>query len=74
MLIIAMLEKDKSKRPSIWELSEIPCINSTIAQFIKKNGLKGNEYIFKELPIKKILFQQIIEIFEIRPNLESFLF
>ena len=52
MLIIAMLEKDKSKRPSIWELSEIPCINSTIAQFIKENGLKGNEYIFKELPIK----------------------
>ena len=37
MLIIAMLDKDPSKRPSIWELSYIPCINDRINNFIKEH-------------------------------------
>jgi NIMA (never in mitosis gene a)-related kinase len=37
MLIFATLDKDPSKRPSIWELSSIPCINDRINNFIKEN-------------------------------------
>lgn len=36
MLIITMLDKDPSRRPSIWELSNIPCINDRISRFIKE--------------------------------------
>ena len=38
MLVIAMLDKNPSKRPSIWELSGIPCINDRINIFIKEHN------------------------------------
>lgn len=36
VLILAMLEKDPSKRPSIWDLQSMPCINNWINQFIEE--------------------------------------
>lgn len=36
MLITAMLDKDPTRRPSIWDLSNYPCINDKIWKFIKE--------------------------------------
>lgn len=36
MLITAMLDKDPVKRPSIWDLSYMPCINDRINKFVKE--------------------------------------
>lgn len=50
MLIMAMLDKDPAKRPSVWDLAEIPCINDRIAKFISENGLEGKETLFTKRP------------------------
>lgn len=42
MLIIAMLDKDPSRRPSIWELSNIPCIYDRINNFIKEHNCEDS--------------------------------
>lgn len=42
MLIIAMLDKDSSKRPNIWELSNIPSINDRINKFIKEQDCEDS--------------------------------
>jgi NIMA (never in mitosis gene a)-related kinase len=34
MLLMAMLDKDPSRRPSIWELSQTPCIHECINNFV----------------------------------------
>lgn len=36
MLILAMLDKDPNKRPSIWELAKLPCIESRIDSFVQE--------------------------------------
>ena len=38
MLIVAMLDKDPSRRPSIWELANTPCINECINNFVQEKG------------------------------------
>ena len=52
MLITSMLEKDQEKRPSIWDLAEVPCIESRIATFIKDNDLEGKLNMFVKKPNK----------------------
>lgn len=34
MLILTMLDKDQSKRPSVWDCANIPCIKSRINQLV----------------------------------------
>ena len=50
MLIMAMLDKDQFRRPNVWELAEMPCINARIAKFINDNGLEGKENVFTKRP------------------------
>ena len=55
MLITAMLDKDHSRRPSIWELAATPCIKECMQNFIDEKGchkevslLFDNEFTKKE--------------------------
>jgi|TARA_B110000285_G_C15118781_1_gene615795 hypothetical protein len=34
------LNKDKDKRPSIFEIAKIPCVNRKIEEFIKEHNCK----------------------------------
>lgn len=40
MLISALLNKDYSKRPNIFEFSRIPCVNKSIRKFVEENNLQ----------------------------------
>jgi NIMA (never in mitosis gene a)-related kinase len=42
-LIERMLQKDPSKRPSIWDLEKIPCIDEKIKLFFKEHSDEGGE-------------------------------
>jgi len=55
MLIISTLDKDPSKRPDIWDLASLPCINDRINKFIKEqkceesvNGVFGGRNLIEE--------------------------
>ena len=40
MLIISMLEKDASKRPSIWDLANMKCISTRITELVEQLDCK----------------------------------
>lgn len=40
MLISALLNKDYSKRPNIFEFSRIPCVNKSMRKFVEENNLQ----------------------------------
>ena len=44
MLVVALLNKDFNKRPSIIEVAQVPCVRKEILDFIEENDLR-NEVI-----------------------------
>ena len=44
MLIERMLNKDPTKRPSIWELAKVPCVDEKIRYFYKEHPSETPEY------------------------------
>lgn len=46
VLIQAVLNKDKDKRPSIFEIAKIPCVNRKIDQFITEHNCKEEVMAF----------------------------
>ena len=46
LLIQALLNKDKDKRPSIFEIAKIPCVNRKIEEFIKEHNCKEEVMAF----------------------------
>jgi hypothetical protein len=40
MLVAALLNKDYSKRPNIFDVAKIPCIRKHIIQFVEKTNCK----------------------------------
>ena len=39
MLVIALLNKDFNKRPSIIEVANVPCVRKEILDFIEENDI-----------------------------------
>ena len=46
LVVKAILNKDKDKRPSIFDVAKIPCINKKIEQFITENNCKEEVMTF----------------------------
>jgi hypothetical protein len=44
MLIDRMLQKDPTKRPSIWEMAKMPCIEEKIKHFYKEHPQETPEF------------------------------
>lgn len=43
MLVYSLLQKEPSKRPSIWEIANIKCIKEQLNRFVKENNC--GEYV-----------------------------
>ena len=48
LVVKMILNKDKDKRPTIFEVAKIPCINKKIEQFIEENDCKEEVMTFFE--------------------------
>ena len=48
-----MLNKDKDKRPSIFEIAKIPCVNKKIEQFIQEHNCKEEVMSFFDVDFVK---------------------
>jgi len=54
LVINALLNKEKDKRPSIFDVAKIPCVNKKIEQFIKEHDCKDEVMAYFDLePIQK---------------------
>jgi hypothetical protein len=47
------LNKDKDKRPSIFEIAKIPCVNRKIEQFILEHNCKEEVMSFFDVEVLK---------------------
>jgi len=53
-VVKAVLNKDKDKRPTIFDVAKIPCINRKIEQFIEEHDCKDEVMAFFDVdPIQK---------------------
>jgi serine/threonine protein kinase len=54
LVVKAVLNKDKDKRPTIFDVAKIPCINRKIEQFIEEHDCKDEVMAFFDVdPIQK---------------------
>lgn len=53
-LIEIMMQKDPAKRPYVWEIADIPCVNEKINNFVKQYNCKESvESIYNGLTEKR---------------------
>jgi len=54
LLVKALLNKDKDKRPNIFDVAKIPCVHRAIEQFIQQHDCKDEVMAFFDVdPIVK---------------------
>lgn len=53
LLVQAVLNKDKDKRPSIFEIAKIPCVNRKIEQFIQEKNCREEVMSFFDVEMLK---------------------
>ena len=52
MLVAALLNKDYSKRPNIFDVAKIPCIKKNIIKFADENNFRADIMIIMDLETK----------------------
>jgi hypothetical protein len=52
MLVAALLNKDYSKRPNIFDVAKIPSIKKNIIKFAEENNCKADIMVFIDLETK----------------------
>lgn len=53
LLVKAVLNKNKDKRPSIFDVAKIPCINKKIEQFIQDHNCKDEVMAFFDIEVNQ---------------------